>query len=163
MKRKLAGLLAAVMVLAMGMTAFAADSPNSNPYGVTSPTKNVAVSAATSTQTTAALSKAASVNKDSKVLAVVDVTYAGDIGNGVSIRLNVAGVKAGANIVLLHQVYVNGEWVWEQINPSEVGDGYVVAFFTSLSPVAVVELPANTAPGKPGTTPGTSPKTGYWE
>ena len=157
MKRKLAGLLAAVMVLTMGMTAFAADSPSSNPYGVKSPTKNVTVAAATQVQTSAAFSKAESINKDAQVLAVVDVVYTGDIGDGVSITLEVAGVKAGDNIILLHQVYRDGEWVWEQINPSEVGDGYVVAFFTSLSPVAVVKLPA----GSTATT-GTSPKTGYW-
>lgn len=160
MKKGLAMLLAVVMVLAMGMTAFASPSPGTPSKDVTSPTEGVSVSVIDPEAKTAAANKAASINKNAEVLAVVDVSYAGVFpAAGMSIRLDAAGVKKGDNIVLLHYTFdeKTGEFYWEQIVPSEVGDGYVVAFFKTLSPVAIVKLPA----GNSATT-GTSPKTGYW-
>ena len=160
MKKGLAMLLSVVMVLAMGMTAFAA-SPATKPTTITSPTPGVKVEAADEWATSTATAKATEINKNAQLLAVDYVYYDGTFpANGMSIRLDAAGVKKGDNIVILHMVYdeKTGEQYWEQIVPSEVGDGYVVAFFKTLSPVAIVKLPANSS----AATTGTSPKTGYW-
>lgn len=155
MKKGLALLLSVVMVLAMGMTAFAA-SPGTTSKDVTSDTKGVTVTNVAQQTVTAAKNQAAAINKNANVLAVVDVKYAGTIpAGGVAITLYAAGVKKGDNIVLLHQ---KADGTWEQIKPSIVGDGYVTAVFTNLSPVAIVKLPA----GSTAATTGTSPKTGYW-
>lgn len=185
MRKTVAGLLTMVMVLAMGMTAFAAESPKTESNEVTSPTKNVTVYTAPK-QTVEAAEAAVATElgaagaKAEDIVAVVDVTYDGKIPEGgVQITLNLAGVKKGDNIVLLHQRKDNGKW--ERITPDVVGDGYVMATFTNLSPVAVVKLPpaapkqdedsnqtATTTTTKTttttnvvrSTTPGTSPRTG---
>ena len=59
--------------------------------------------------------------------------------NPVTLTFNVAGVKATDYIVVLH----NNNGVWESI-PCTVGDGTVTATFTSLSPIAIVKLSADT-------------------
>lgn len=145
MRKTVAGLLTMVMVLAMGMTAFAAESPKTESNEVTSPTENVTVYTAPK-QTVEAAEAAVAAElgtagaKTDDIVAVVDVTYDGEIPEGgVQITLNLAGVKKGDNIVLLHQRKDNGQW--ERITPDVVGDGYVMATFTNLSPVAVVKLP----------------------
>lgn len=160
MKKVLAVVLSVAMVLAMGMTAFAASPVTKPTTGITSTTPGVVVFPANEYAISTAQNKAASINKDAEVLAVDYVEYDGKFpANGMSIRLDAAGIKKGDNIVILHQVYdeKTGEIYWEQIVPSEVGDGYVVAFFKTLSPVAIVKLPAGSAAAT-----GTSPKTGYW-
>lgn len=53
----------------------------------------------------------------------------------VDVKLNVAGIQASSRVVVRHQK-ADGEW--ETLNIKEVGDGYVVATFTSFSPVAVL-------------------------
>lgn len=162
MKKVLALVLSAMMVLAMGMTAFAA-SPITKPSEMDASTDapgKIVLGTVSSENVTAAQNVAQGVNKNSDVLAVVDVQYTVDgkvtqlPAGGANIRLNVPSVKKGDNIILLH--LVNGKW--EQIRPSVVGDGYVIGYFSSLSPVAVVKLPANSS----AATTGTSPKTGYW-
>ena len=126
MKKKLAALLAVVMVLSMGLTAFAADSPSAEaPEGVSTDTKGVTVTKVT----------------DEKAVKEAET--------------RAAAVKKGANIVLLHQ---KNDGTWERIKPDVVGDGYIVATFSSYSNVFVLELPAVTNDGK---ATGTSPKTGY--
>ena len=152
MKKKLAALLATVMILSMGMTAFATDSKNTTdeqPAGVTTTTDGASVTKVDDKVVAEVGTKAAAINKNAKVLAVFDLN--GPIGKPIT--LNVAGVKKGANIIILHQ---KADGTWERINPDAVGDGYVIATFKSLSNVAVIELPAAKATGN-----GTSPKTGY--
>lgn len=158
MKKKLAGLLAAVMVLSMGMTAFAAESPATDKkYGVTSPTEGVTVATGSKEQIASATDRAKEMlGKNTEVLASIDVNYDKPIpAEGVLIRLNVAGVKKGDSIVLLH--FMNGKW--EKIVPVEVGNGYVVARFMNLSPVDVVKVNV-VKTGENSNSDGTSPKTG---
>lgn len=177
MKKRIAMLLTAVMVLTMGMTAFAADagsgSPSAKPTTITSTTPGITVGRYDGMSnedyqewkkemTTQAANKAASINAGAELVAVENVWYDG-VWPGGSITLQAAGVKKGDSIIILHQVYdeKTGEYYWEQIVPSEVGDGYVVAYFSKelgLSPVAIVKLPAD---GRQD--PGKSPKTGCWE
>ena len=154
MKRKLAGLLTALMVLSMGMTAFAAKSPgdgnstNSSGSGssTTAPSQDIAVGNATNTTITpvttavrdAAENVAKQVSPDAQVTAVVDVTYDGTIpAGGVQISFSLAGVQAGDNYVLLHQL---PDGRWEVIRPDSVENGVIKATFTSLSPVAFVKI-----------------------
>lgn len=53
----------------------------------------------------------------------------------VDVKLSVAGIQPYSNVVVRHQK-ADGEW--ETLKIKEVGDGYVVATFTSFSPVAVL-------------------------
>lgn len=186
MKRKHAGLLTALMVLAMGTTAFAAGSPNSGSNsgntGSTSTTpstsQGTAIGNATNTKITqvseavadSAKRVASVVSPDAQVMAVVDVTYDGVIpAGGVQISFSLAGVQAGDNYVLLHQL---ADGRWEKITPDSIENGMIKATFTSLSPVAFVKIPsaqnvpapgtndanngANGTTNKPGTTTSTS-------
>ena len=80
--------------------------------------------------------------------------------NPVYITFNVPGLTAEVKV---HVMHYTSEGIWEEV-ASEVGNGYVVGEFTSLSPVAIVaekstlSAAANTS-GK-GTGSATSPRTG---
>lgn len=182
MKRKLAGLLTALMVLAMGTTAFAAGSPSSGSNSGTTSTppsasQDTAIGNATNTKVTqvsaavaaAAENVAKQVSPNAQVTAVVDVTYDGVIpAGGVQISFSLPDVQAGDNYVLLHQL---ADGRWEKINPDSIENGVIKATFTSLSPVAFVKIasaqnvpgPGTTDTNKPGTTntnkPGTTTST----
>lgn len=174
MKRKLAGLLTALMVLSMGMTAFAQKSPgngnssNSSGSGTTTPpSQETVVGDATNTAITqvskavadAAENVAIQVSPNAQVVAVVDVTYDGVIpAGGVQISFSLSGVQAGENYVLLHQL---PDGRWEKITPDSVENGIIKATFTSLSPVAFVKIaPAQNGgtTGSTGSSNGTSAK-----
>lgn len=91
--------------------------------------------------------------------------------NPITITFPVEGIKAGANVMVLH-------WKgnsWELIKPDKVNDGEVIVTFTSLSPIAIIEVevdekstgngaapaPAPTATPAPSDNAGvTAPKTG---
>lgn len=151
MKRKLAGLLTALMVLAMGTTAFAAGSPNSGSNSGTTSTppsasQDTVIGDATNTKITqvstavaaAAENVAKQVSPNAEVVSVVDVTYDGVIpAGGVQISFSLAGVQAGDNYVLLHQL---ADGRWEKITPDSIENGMIKATFTSLSPVAFVKI-----------------------
>ncbi len=73
------------------------------------------------------------------VKTIVDVTVKGrtvTADNPVTVTFQVPGIKAGANILVLHWKGTE----WETIVPDSVTDGAVTATFTSLSPVAIIEL-----------------------
>jgi hypothetical protein len=150
MKKKLAGILAVLMVLSMGMTVFAAPSSNKD-----SDMKKAAAGLVTTVQSgsdTVALT-ADSVNTDD--LASVYDIVAGKIGSstgfnvlaavelssvnalpdgGLQITFDVTGVTSGeANIRIYHKKGTD----WEVKTPF-VGNGYVTATFDSLSPFFVV-------------------------
>ena len=169
MKRKLAGLLTALMVLSMGMTAFAAKSPDpanggsSNSSGSSSSTtppsasQDTAIGNATNTTITqvseavaaAAGNVAKQVSPDAQVMAVVDVTYDGVIpAGGVQISFSLGNVQAGDNYVLLHQL---PDGRWEMITPDSIENGMIKATFTSLSPVAFVKIASQQNGGNTGT------------
>lgn len=147
MKRKLAGLFTALMVLSVGMTAFAAgsvsaeDIASAEKVSIESEDKNVTVEVPKDAEKVEeAKAEAKKASADSEVLAVVEIHYEGEVPEGgVSLTLKFDGIKAGENIVLLHWDSVKG--VWETITPSSVTDGAVTATFTSFSPVAIVKLP----------------------
>lgn len=177
MKKRLAAVLAAMMVLAMSTTVFAAGSTTTttatntkvdataaaavaNVNGVECFAPGVTVSSApVESATTVANAQVAAKSVDSAAttLAVMEIKADKIPAGGIDINIGVAGIKPGDNILVLH-------WtgsIWEQITPSAVSDNVICAHFNSLSPVAIVKLPdvtttaTETTPAAP-----TSPKTG---
>ncbi|MEF2639224.1 MAG: hypothetical protein UIT84_04290 [Lachnospiraceae bacterium] len=89
--------------------------------------------------------------KDMALARLFEVTYTGSAFEKITITFEVAGVKAGENVLVLHKA---GD-AWETITPDSVDNNSVTATFTSLSPVAIlVNYTSNAA------TSATSPKTG---
>lgn len=181
MKKRLAAVLAAMMVLTMGTTVFAAPStttktttPVTQEQAVakasvnsaaclSDPTIKVEVEAAAPIDITNAQTVAETVVKEitgdktakAETLAVVEIEASKIPAGGLDIDISVAGVKAGDNILVLHW---NGS-IWEQIKPSAVSDGVICVHFNSLSPVAIVKVPEVTTTATTTAAP-TSPKTG---
>lgn len=82
----------------------------------------------------------------------------------VTIEFNVAGIVKGDSVYVLHWTKdTKGNGYWEVIDPMAVGDNYVSAYFTELSPVAFVKA-VNTKPNSTKPTDGStkSPKTGMF-
>ena len=102
---------------------------------------------------------------DLEVLVSVDVTVPeGTVvsaENPVYITFTVPGITTETKIHVMH--YNTAIGVWEEV-ASEVGNGYVVGEFTSLSPVAIVaektSLSAAANTSNKGTGSKTSPRTG---
>ena len=152
MKKTLVGILAALMVLTMGTTVFAASSPDGN--GANSSqlkdvvtniqnTGSVQVTAdpVTDTAVADANAKAKEISTEAILLAAVDLNYSGTIpAGGVQIKLTVSNISAGDKLVVLHK---NGS-TWEKIQPDKVGNGYVIFTMTSFSPVAIAKVPGST-------------------
>lgn len=152
MKKTLVGILAALMVLTMGTTVFAASSPDGN--GANSSqlkevvtniqnTGSVQVTAdpVTDTAVADANAKAREISTEATLLAAVDLNYSGTIpAGGVQIKLTVSNISAGDKLVVLHK---NGS-TWEKIQPDKVGNGYVIFTMTSFSPVAIAKVPGTT-------------------
>ena len=76
--------------------------------------------------------------------------------NPLTVGFTVPKVSAGDTIFVLH-CYAPSYTNWEVITPDAVGDGFVSATFTNLSPVAFVKA---TRPQASGNDTGLSPKTG---
>lgn len=152
MKKTLVGILAALMVLTMETTVFAASSPDGN--GANSSqlkevvtniqnTGSVQVTAdpVTDTAVADANAKAKEISTEATLLAAVDLNYSGTIpAGGVQIKLTVSNISAGDKLVVLHK---NGS-TWEKIQPDKVGNGYVIFTMTSFSPVAIAKVPGTT-------------------
>jgi hypothetical protein len=150
MKKKLAGILAALMVLSMGMTVFAAPSPNK-----ASDMAKAAADLVTTVESgsDAVALTAGTVNTDDltsvydvvaekigsstgfNVLAAVELSSVNTLPDGgLQITFDVTGVTSGeANIRIYHKKGTD----WEVKTPF-VGNGYVTATFDSLSPFFVV-------------------------
>lgn len=152
MKKKLTGLLVALMVLSMGTTVFAAQSPDSNTtveqkaqqlrdsvsnVKTSRDGVSVEVKKADAGVVADANEKATSFSSEAEMLGMVELESDKDFSQGVTLTFYVAGVKSGDNVRILHKL-ANG--TWEVIVPY-VGDGYVRATFYSLSPVAIVKYP----------------------
>lgn len=145
MKKRMAAVLAALMMLSCATTVFAAPSATASDVadGVKVVSKagyEVVVEEVTAKVTNSATKAAAKVNKDADVIAVFEVEVPKAKGK-VTLTFEVAGIKASDNIVVLHY---NGK-KWETIDPDKVEKGKITATFTSLSPIAIVELPAENA------------------
>lgn len=169
MKKILALGLSVALVLVMGISANAANSPSTTvtgPATVTLPgggTGTVEVSKVASDVTTSATSFAtASVASNATVLGVVSLNIAGasasDLTTGVSVVFNVPGVSAGDTVWIIQ--YVNGAWT--KTLATSVANGTVTGLFHSLSPVGFVRVPAAAATTAAATTTAAtaSPKTG---
>ena len=167
MKKKIAGLLAAVMVLAMGTTVFAAPSAEAGAEtekavgsvkteatAVTPDGKSVTVTVKAVENTSVLADAKKEAEGKGTVLGIVDVTADLKGAKSVDVTFSVAGVKAGENIVVLHQ---KADGKWETLPIVKVEDGKVTATFTSFSPVVVVKAKAAASNGTEGAT---SPKDG---
>ena len=165
MKKKIAVVLTALMVMAKGTTAFAATSPTTKTSetttteatayaNVTVAAGGIVIDGVASTAaptvkavTTAQTQAVASVAPTAKVLQMIDVTLPVSFEKA-QLTFSVNGVTAGQKIAVLHQKH---DGSWEVINPDSVGNGTVTATFTSLSPIAFVAYNASAQTGE--TTP----------
>lgn len=151
MKKKLAGVLAAIMVLSMASTtAFAAESPSGDdilPEQLEESIEGIESSDGTKISyekvdadvVTEANKEAKDKAESGELLGLVNVSAGGkDVSKGITLTFKVPGVHAGDNIRILHKLK-SGKW--EVIVPV-VGEGYVKATFYSLSPVAIVKYDA---------------------
>ena len=167
MRKRIAGLLVAAMVLTMSMGVFAADSVTSGDVNdsitsgdvigsVTAEDVADAAEAVTKVEgiegikveavTVAVLADAIEearglVAKEDaaevEVLGAVEVTAS----KGGQVTFTVTGITAKDTkdtIVILHGL---ADGTWEQITPDKVEEGKVVATFTSFSPVVIVRVP----------------------
>ena len=151
MKKKLAGLLAALMVLTMGTPVFAAPSADKDSdlqkeaealvTTVESGSDSVAITtkAVATTDLTAAYDYVAGkVGKDTgfSVLAAVELSSAAALpSGGVQVTFHVSGLSQGTSNVRIYHKTASG---WEIKTPF-VGNGYVIASFDSLSPFFIVK------------------------
>jgi len=151
MKKKLAGILAVLMVLTMGTTVFAAPSSDKDSdlkkeaeslvTTVESGSDSVTLTSKTvesSDLTDAYDYVAEKVGKDTgfTMLAAVELSSATELpSGGIQITFNVAGLKQGTSNVRIYHKTASG---WEIKTPF-VGNGYVIAKFDSLSPFFVVK------------------------
>lgn len=157
MKKKLTALLAAVMIFALNLSAFAAPSPTTADTtgapatakvlaegvavqnsiiinGVAQTVTPVVTSVSEKTVTSAKAAAQAMVSSNANLLKLIDVELPVSF-TSAKITFNVSGVKAGQKVTVLHQ---KADESWEKISDVVVGDGTVTATFTSLSPVAFV-------------------------
>lgn len=159
MKKRIAALLAALLVLSVATPVLAASPSTSNTpassqasaaakaeaealaSGVEAANvvvngQSVAVSiSAADPATVSEAKKVAEINlpASATVLKVVDVSLPVDF-ESVTLTFEVSGVKAGQKVTVLHMLPDHN---WE-ILPATAGNGTVTATFTSLSPVAFV-------------------------
>lgn len=153
MKKKFISVLAALMVLAMGTTV-SAQSPGTEQQKVETYKQAVSevkaadgttveVKAATTEQVQAAETAAEQIKTEQKaekvtVKAVVDVNLTLAAGQTATLTFTVPSVKAGADIRVLH--WDGSKWESASVSGVTVADGKVTATFSSLSPIAFVEV-----------------------
>jgi hypothetical protein len=156
MKRKLAGLLAALLVLSMGTTVYAATSPTAEDIekqaenaaeGVTVYAsfdgKNVTLEQKALDEDTylKTVEKVQSLGSGTDLLGAVDLSVpTGYVeGQSITVTLHLSEITSSdgrGNIRVLH---LNGS-TWEKIKPNAVSAGSVTVTLNSLSPVAVVRI-----------------------
>ena len=168
MKKRLAGVLAALMVLVMGTTTvFAAGSPSADDAvvdalnkGVTSVTQKNGSS--TLIITTGKVAKAdyqaADQNKQNTYDSIVAMTDIVGIsvpsGQSATVTIAVSGIRQGDKVYVLHKYKVGGTYMWERLTPDAVGNGYVTVTMKSFSPVFVVKVGEAPSNGNGGTNNG---------
>ena len=144
MKKKLAGMLAALMVLTMGTTVFAATSPTAEDISqaesaATSVTTDSGVTLSKSQITVTvykeATEKAEAITADAEVLAAFELTAPADATFPMAVTISVSGIKKGDTVKVLHKCSQHG---WETLTPSKTSNGSVTVNVHSLSPIAVV-------------------------
>ena len=162
MKKMLMGMLAMLLVLTMGTTVFAANSPGTDAAldqkaqewvnnvkkvtvkGTNNTIYNVTKKKVDASKVTSVNEAANSVNASAKVLAMADLSVGDnvDTSKGVTITLSIdpTTISSGYSVYVLHQ-YGNGKR--EVVKPSSVSNGQVTVTLYSLSPVAVVQYPTS--------------------
>lgn len=163
MKKMLMGILAMLLVLSMGTTVFAKNSPgsdaaldreaeewNNKVTGVTAQGTNntiitVSKDKVAADKVTSANEVAKSVSSAAEVLGMSDLSVSKTVdtskGVKVTLSINPASIKKGYAVYVLHQ-FDDGKW--EIIKPSSVtSDGKVTVTLYSFSPVAIVQYPTN--------------------
>lgn len=177
MKKWCGFVMAAVMVCAMGMTAFAANSPtasgvvNKVPSAVDKNGNAVKVEIrAIPEEYKEVAQEIKNIDKVKEVLGnrfvegmevvdVRDVVVVGDKSKlefPLTLTFEVPGVLSTTKVAVLH--YSDEKKAWEVV-PSKAGNGTIEATFDSLSPVAFV-VDKNTSASAAGSDSVTSPKTG---
>ena len=177
MKKWCGFVMAAVMVCAMGMTAFAANSPtasgvvNKVPSAVDKNGNAVKVEIrAIPEEYKEVAQEIKNIDKVKEVLGnqfvegmevvdVQDVVVVGDKSKlefPLTLTFKVPGVLSTTKVAVLH--YSDEKKAWEVV-PSKAGNGTIEATFDSLSPVAFV-VDKNTSASAAGSDSVTSPKTG---
>jgi hypothetical protein len=155
MKRKLAGLLAALLVLSMGTTVFAAVSPTAEDIAAEATSaasvvtkvnatfggKNVVLEQKPLDNDTylKTVEKAESLGNDADLLGAVDLTVPEGYtkGESITVTLNLSGITATDGTNNIRVLHYNG-YTWETLIPNAVSAGSVTVTLDSLSPVAVV-------------------------
>lgn len=149
--KKFMAILATALVMALSATSvFAAGSPSTTVGAVTEAGVEVYVSDLefTSSQVTASdaavedeLTKKYGSDDDIEVIEYYDIATL-DIsapanwdGNPVTLTINVPGVAAGDNIVVVNYNRETDEW--DSMTVVEVGNGYIKVVFTHFSPVKI--------------------------
>ncbi len=185
-KKMAAVILSAVLIMGIAISSVAAPSPNNtgiisgaepvneNGEKLNNPKLVVEVSTvpAKYAEAVAMLTDGHTVNDlvagiiDPENIAILDVrdieawmTDGSDVPFPLTVKVSISQIKKSTVCVILH--YNDGKGAWERI-PTTVYNGYVIATFSSLSPIAVI-VDKTTLDGKNnGTTPVTDPtsKTG---
>ena len=150
MKKKLAAILAGLLVLTMGTTVFAqtdgspsvdskaqeAEKYKQNISSIEISSGTVSVKAADSKVMDEAKAEAAKAGTVDNVLAMADVhPSVEDASSGLTVKFYISGVSKGDNVYALHQ---KADGTWEVCN-TVVGNGYVKVTLYSFSTIAIVK------------------------
>ena len=150
MKKKLAAILAGLLVLTMGTTVFAqtdgspsvdskaqeAEKYKQNISSIEISSGTVSVKAADPKVMDEAKAEAAKAGTVDNVLAMADVhPSVEDASSGLTVKFYISGVSKGDNVYALHQ---KADGTWEVCN-TVVGNGYVKVTLYSFSTVAIVK------------------------
>ena len=150
MKKKLAAILAGLLVLTMGTTVFAqtdgsasvdskaqeAEKYKQNISSIEISSGTVSVKAADPKVMDEAKAEAAKAGAVDNVLAMADVhPSVEDASSGLTVKFYISGVSKGDNVYALHQ---KADGTWEVCN-TVVGNGYVKVTLYSFSTIAIVK------------------------
>ena len=150
MKKKLAAILAGLLVLTMGTTVFAqtdgspsvdskaqeAEKYKQNISSIEISSGTVSVKAADPKVMDEAKAEAAKAGTVDNVLAMADVhPSVEDASLGLTVKFYISGVSKGDNVYALHQ---KADGTWEVCN-TVVGNGYVKVTLYSFSTIAIVK------------------------
>lgn len=157
MKRFAGIIAAAVMTVAMGLTAFAAPSPSaSSVSAATDADGNKVEVTVTSTEVKPSTETVKDLAGENMTpVQTMDVTVPEGTKFPVTLTFPVAGVTANSKVAVLH---FNGT-DWEKVNAT-AKSGAIEATFNSLSPVSIVVDKATLASGSATASTASSPKTG---
>ena len=150
MKKKLAAILAGLLVLTMGTTVFAqtdgspsvdskaqeAEKYKQNISSIDISSGSVSVKAADPKVMDEAKAEAAKAGAVDNVLAMADVhPSVEDASSGLTVKFYISGVSKGDNVYAIHQ---KADGTWEVCN-TVVGNGYVKVTLYSFSTIAIVK------------------------